>query len=39
MKKIPTLFERVYENHKIVAVNPVPYPGMECILEGRCTFV
>lgn len=35
MKKIPTLFERVYENHKIVDILPNVTPGMEWVLEGK----
>lgn len=35
MKKIPTLFERVFENHKIVDVLPNVTPGCEWVLEGR----
>lgn len=35
MKKIPTLFERVYENHKIIDVLPKVTPGMEWVLEGK----
>ncbi|MCM1542471.1 MAG: hypothetical protein NC121_14600 [Blautia sp.] len=35
MKKIPTLFERVYENHKIVDVLPNVTPGMEWVLAGE----
>lgn len=35
MKKIPTLFERVYENHKIVDVLPNVTPGMEWVLSGE----
>lgn len=35
MKKIPTLFERVYENHKIVDILPNVTPGMEWVLEGE----
>lgn len=34
MKKIPTLFERVFENHKIVGIKPIVAPGMEWVLEG-----
>ena len=34
MKKIPTLFERVFDNHKIVDILPNVYPGMEWVLEG-----
>ena len=35
MKKIPTLFERVFENHKIVDVLPNVTPGCEWVLEGK----
>lgn len=35
MKKIPTLFERVYENHKIVDVLPKVTTGMEWVLAGE----
>ena len=35
MKKIPTLFERVYENHKIVDILPNVTKGMEWVLEGE----
>lgn len=35
MKKIPTLFERVYENHKIVDIKPNVTEGMEWVLEGE----
>lgn len=34
MKKIPTLFERVYENHKIVDILPRVIEGMEWVLAG-----
>lgn len=34
MKKIPTLFKRVYENHKIVDILPEVTEGMEWVLEG-----
>ncbi len=34
MKKIPTLFERVYENHKIVDILPNVTKGMEWVLNG-----
>lgn len=37
MKKIPTLFERVYENHKIVGIIDKVHPGMEWVLEGEGT--
>lgn len=35
MKKIPTLFERVFENGKIIGINPNVTPGMEWVLEGE----
>lgn len=35
MKKIPTLFERVYENHRIVDIKPNVTPGMEWVLRGE----
>lgn len=34
MKKIPTLFERRYENHRVVETLPNVTPGMEWVLEG-----
>lgn len=37
MKKIPTLFERVYENHKIVDILPNVKEGMEWVLSGEGT--
>lgn len=33
MKKIPTLFEREYENHKVVGIKPIVTPGMEWVFE------
>lgn len=35
MKKIPTLFERVYENNKIVYIIPDVTQGMEWVLQGK----
>jgi hypothetical protein len=35
MKKIPTLFERVFENRRIVGITDKVYPGMEWVLEGE----
>lgn len=35
MKKIPTLFERQYENHKVVGITDKVTPGMEWVLEGE----
>lgn len=34
MKKIPTLFERQYENHKVVGITETVTPGMEWVLAG-----
>ena len=35
MKKIPTLFERVYEGHRIVGILPNVTPGCEWVLKGE----
>lgn len=35
MKKIPTLFKRVYENGKIIDILPEVTEGMEWVLHGR----
>ncbi len=35
MKKIPTLFERKFENHRVVAITDKVTPGMEWVLEGE----
>ena len=35
MRKIPTLFERVFENHRIVAVLPNVSPELEWVLAGE----
>lgn len=35
MKKIPTLFERVYKDHKVVDILPNVTPGMEWVLAGE----
>jgi len=35
MKKIPTLFEREFEGHKIVRTTPNVTPGLEWVLEGE----
>ena len=35
MKKIPTLFERVFEEHRIVGITDKVYPGMEWVLQGE----
>lgn len=35
MKKIQTLFERVYEHHKVVGITDKATPGMEWVLAGE----
>jgi hypothetical protein len=35
MKKIPTLFEREYANHKVVGIKPIVTKGMEWVLDGE----
>jgi hypothetical protein len=35
MKKIPTLFEREYANHKVVGIKPNVTQGMEWVLSGE----
>lgn len=35
MKKIPTLFERVFENHRVVSVTPKVTEGLEWVLAGE----
>ena len=35
MKKIPTLFERTYENHRVVGISDKVCPGMEWVLAGE----
>ena len=35
MKKIPTLFEREYLNHRIVGIKPNVTEGMEWVLDGQ----
>ena len=35
MKKIPTLFEREYANHKVVGIKPNVTEGMEWVLNGE----
>lgn len=35
MKKIPTLFERIYEGKRIVGINPTVISGMEWVLRGE----
>lgn len=38
MKKIPTLFERKFENHKIVDVLPNVAPDLEWVLRGASHY-
>lgn len=35
MKKIPTMFERTYENHRVVGISDKVCPGMEWVLAGE----
>jgi hypothetical protein len=35
MKKIPTLFEREYTNHKVAGIKPNVTEGLEWVLEGK----
>lgn len=35
MKKIPTLFEREFQNHKVVGISPKVTSGLEWVLEGK----
>ena len=35
MKKIPTLFERVFDNHHKVGINNKVHSGMEWVLCGE----
>lgn len=35
MKKIPTLFERQFEEHKVVYINPVVDPSLQWVLDGK----
>lgn len=37
MKKIPTLFERIYINHHVVETTPNVTPGLEWVLDGEGT--
>lgn len=37
MKKIPTLFEREFDGHKVSRVLPKVHPGMEWVLNGEGT--
>lgn len=35
MRKIPTLFQRIFENDKIVGITENVTPGMEWVLDGE----
>lgn len=35
MKKIPTLFEREFQNHRVVGITPKVTAGLEWVLEGK----
>ena len=35
MKKIPTLFKREFEGHKVAKITSEVHPGMEWVLEGE----
>ena len=35
MKKIPTLFEREFQNHKVIGITSKVNPGLEWVLEGK----
>lgn len=35
MKKIPTLFEREFANHRVVGISDKVHPGMEWVLNGE----
>ena len=35
MKKIPTLFERIFENHEKIGILPNVTEAMEWVLEGK----
>ena len=35
MKKIPTLFKRIFDNHKLIGITPDVTPGCEWVLEGK----
>lgn len=37
MKKIPTLFERQFENHRLIGITDRVTPGFEWVLEGEGT--
>ena len=35
MRKIPTLFERTFEDHRVTGITPKVYPGMEWVMRGE----
>lgn len=35
MKKIPTMFERVFKDHRVIGILPNIIPGMEWVLDGE----
>lgn len=35
MRKIPTLFEREFAGHKVVAIKPIVSSGLEWVLRGE----
>ena len=35
MKKIPTLFERIFENHKVVGIKAEAHEGIEWVFKGE----
>ena len=35
MKKIPTLFQREFENHNVVSIHPEVKEGLEWVLAGE----
>lgn len=35
MKKIPTLFEREFSDHKVISCKPIVTPGLEWVLKGE----
>lgn len=35
MKKIPTLFEREFTDHKVISCKPIVTPGLEWVLNGE----
>ena len=35
MKKIPTLFEREFQNHQVISISQEVAPGLERVLTGE----